>query len=232
MLDARTFLDGWTAGGSPHARLDRLLRRLDLATPVDQDSLGQDSLNQDSLGQRNQRLLALHDATGAGALEALAPCPACAAPNEFALPTDLLLALPRPEADAAVDVEGRRFRLPRMADLLSVDSRPLAERCLDGPAPAPAATVERAGRLFDQLDPAADVAVDLTCAGCGVAYRASLDVASHVAAAFDRLLARLYREIDLLAAAYGWNETAITALPAERRVRYVAMIQARREPAR
>jgi hypothetical protein len=222
MLNAQTFLEGWTASGPPHARLDRLLRRVNPVPP-----LGSESLDQDSLGQRNQRLLALHGATGAGPLEAVAPCPACAAPNEFALPAERLLTLPTPQADAAVEVDGRRFRLPRMADLLSPDPRPLSEQCLEGASSASDATVAQAGLLFDQLDPAADIELDLVCDGCGAAYRASLDVAGHVAAALDRLMARLYRDIDQIARAYGWNETAITALPAERRARYVAMIQAR-----
>jgi hypothetical protein len=54
-----------------------------------------------------------------------------------------------------------------------------------------------------------------------------VDLATFVARDLDRVVAALYREIDTIASAYGWNESTILALPAERRRRYVAMITAR-----
>jgi len=234
-MDMRLFFDGWRGGGPPHRRLDRMLRAL---APDDgaeapgrdtlgQDTLGQDTLGQDTLGMRNQRLLRLHADLGGGPLEAVAKCPACATVNEFALPGDLLLALPAPTPDAAAMIGGVRFRLPRMDDLLSDDPRPLAERCCEA-APAPSADdVARADAALGALDPAADPVFDLVCAACGDAHRAAVDIAGFVAAALDRLAARLLREVDMLASAYGWSERAIAALPAERRRRYVEMVAAR-----
>jgi hypothetical protein len=217
VLDAAALLEGWRAGGPPHARLDRLLRRLAPAAAIERDSLG----------ERNQRLLALYLELGRGPLEAVAPCPRCGERNEFSLPADRLLSELAPAPDAAVEVDGRRFRLPRMADLLTQNPKPLPERCLESGGAASPETVVEAGRRFDELDPAANVAIDLVCATCGMAYGAALDVADHVATAFDRALAQLYRDIDAIASTYGWSEREIAALPSERRGRYVAMISAR-----
>lgn len=212
MIDAAALISGWTETGTPHARLDRLLCA---ATPAA-------TLAADSLGQRNQRLLALHAALGLDAPEAVAACPACSALAEFRLPADDVLALPAPAADM-VEAAGQRFRLPRMADVLSPSPLPLAQRCHADGTPVPAAVAAAAARALDKLDPAADVVIDLACTACGTAFRAAVDIAALVADGLDRLVAGLYRDIDALARSYGWSEAAILALPAERRRRYVAL---------
>lgn len=221
-MDAMTLLDGWgtgaAAGGSAHARIDRLLRRIASTSELDGDTLG----------MRNQRILALHGALGGGALEAVAPCPHCIAVNEFTLPAQDLLALPIPDERARVEVAGQIFRVPRMADLLGGGDIPVAELCREAGAdqsPLTPDVIARAGSLLDALDPAANVVIDLVCSACTTVYRASVDIAGFVAAALDRAVARIFHEIDTIARAYGWSETAIAALPADRRRRYVAMIE-------
>lgn len=221
-MDNQILLDGWSAAGPPHQRLDRLLCAL-----ASTDGIVPEVLARDTLGMRNQRLLRLHARYGGGALEAVAKCPACETLNEFALPGDVLLALPAPPADAAATIGAARFRLPRMSDLLSDDPRPLVERCCETGSLPSAGSVAQAGDLLDALDPAANPVFDLACSACGTAYRAAVDVAGFVASALDRLIARLLREIDMIASAYGWSEPAILALPADRRRRYVDMIAAR-----
>lgn len=225
-MDMQLLLDGWRGGGPPHRRLDRMLRSIAADDGADEAALGRDTL-----GMRNQRLLRLHHQFGGGSLEAVARCPSCGTPNEFALPGHLLLALPEPERDVAT-VDGARFRLPRMDDLLDDDPRPLAERCCETDhRPAPA-SVARAGEVLNDLDPAANPVFDLTCSACGLACRAAADIAGFVAAAFDHIVGRLMRDIDSLASAYGWSEQSIAALPAERRRRYVEMVAARGGPLR
>jgi hypothetical protein len=221
-MDAMTLLDGWDTGaaGSAHARIDRLFRRITPAAELDADTLG----------MRNQRLLALHRGIGGSPLEAVAPCPHCGAVNEFTLPAHDLLALPVPDGRDRVEVAGQTFRVPRMADLLGGSDLPLAELCRD---PAPNQTpitpdvIAQAGALLDALDPVANVVIDLACSGCKALYRASVDIAGFVAAALDRAMARMFRDIDTIARAYGWNEAAIAALPPDRRRRYVTMIEQR-----
>jgi hypothetical protein len=218
-MDLQILLDGWRIGGPPHPRLDRLLRAL---APGDGDALGRDTL-----GMRNQRLLRLHARFGGGTLEAVATCPSCGTVDAFALPGAALLALPPPPADAAAQLGALRFRVPRMDDLLGDDPRPLVERCCAGAAALAPDAIAQAGDALDALDPVANPVFDLVCSACGTAYRAAVDIAAFVAEALDRCAARLLREIDMIAAAYGWSEAAIVALPAERRRRYVTMIAAR-----
>jgi hypothetical protein len=86
----------------------------------------------------------------------------------------------------------------------------------------PAAT-ERLGRAFERLDPAAAVVLSIACAGCGAGLAATVDVASLVAHEIDAVVEGLFRDVDVLAHAYGWSEAAILALPARRRQRYVAL---------
>jgi len=221
-MDAMTLLDGWATGaaatGSAHARIDRLLRRIAPAA----------ELACDTLGMRNQRILALHGMLGGGPLEAVAPCPHCEALNEFTLPAQDLLELPVPDERACIEVAGQIFRVPRMADLLGGADIPIAELCREPGAdqsPLSPEVIARAGTLLDALDPAANVVIDLACSACAAVYRASVDIAGFVAAALDRAVARIFHEIDTIARAYGWSELAIAALPADRRRRYVAMIE-------
>lgn len=216
MLDAATVLRHWTPAGPAHRRLDRLLRA---AEPTQR-------LDDDTLGMRNQRLLRLMGAQ-AGALDAAASCPACGGANEFALPAEAVLALPPPRAQT-VEAGGQVFRVPRMRDVLDETTTPLPERCrVAGEGPLAPDLVAEAGDKLEAVDPAADLAIDLVCADCGHAYRASIDIAAFAAAALDRRAARLYDEVDAIASAYGWSEDAILALPGDRRRRYVATIRAR-----
>lgn len=213
----------------PHRRLEPLLQA---ASP-------EADLASDTLGARNRRLLALHAALSAAPLEAGLRCAHCRTENEFAVPAAAILASPVPAPGARVTLrwQGRRlsFRLPRMADLDAAAAGPgdalarIVERCRigpDDPAPVPSALLDRLAARFEDLDPAGRIVIDLGCAECGGALRASVDIAEFVAAALDRIVAGLLREVHLLAQAYGWSEADILALPAGRRARYVAMILA------
>ncbi len=220
-----------TSRALPHRRLSGLLIACE----------GAEAIAADTLGTRNQRLLRLHRALVGGALEARVTCAHCAAESEFALPADAILAAPRPAPDAVARMRcgGRTVvvRMPRMADIESSSGADLRlaviERCRIGTGPAiPDEAVAKFGRRFEALDPAANIVVNIACSGCARPIAASVDVASFVARDLDRVLDGLIRDIDVIASSYGWSELEILALPPERRRRYVAMIVARRMPAR
>jgi hypothetical protein len=219
----------------PHQRLAAVL----VATE------GAEAIHADTLGGRNRRLLLLHRGLVGKAIEARVTCAHCAAESEFALPIDAILAVPAPDPDARVRVRcGRRmlsFRLPRMADIEVASSAAAAgdvrgavlERCrIGGDGAIPAGATERLGRKFEALDPAASIVVNIACSGCARSIAASVDLAAFVARDLDRMVDSLFRDIDLIASAYGWSEQAILALAPERRRRYVAMIAAARTPVR
>lgn len=218
----------------PHRRLTTLLGAIE----------GAGAIGGDTLGGRNRRLLLFHRALDGAPLVAHVKCAHCAVDNEFAIPADAILAdpVPDPEARIRIRIDGRTlgFRLPRMRDIEAARDEtgadlagPVLERCLtsgSGPIPAPAAP--RLERKFEALDPAANIVVTIACSGCAKPIAASVDPASFVARDLDRIVDLLLRDIDTIASAYGWDEAAILALPPERRRRYVAMIAARRAPAR
>jgi len=197
-----------------------------------------EAIGSDTLGARNRRLLALHAELSDAPIEARLRCPECGTDNAFEVPAAAILACPVPDPATRVRVRsaGRRltFRLPRMADLAAAAGAPddalglIVARCRTGrgAGPVSAAAVERLSARFEALDPAARILVDLACAECASPLRASVDLAEFVAAGVERLVDRLQREIHVVAGAYGWSESAILALPPERRRRYVAMIAA------
>ncbi len=221
--DLFELLDGWrTSGAEPVTH--RLAALLGLA-PAE--------LARDTLGQRNRRLIALLEAWVDRPVEAHVVCPACSASNEFILPLAAMKDLPEPLPGARVDYAGRTFRLPTMADIeaLGPDPLALARRCADDPAlelePHDLAVL---GASFDELDPLARLEIDSDCSICGQPISADVVLEDFVAAELTRTADLLLRDIDVIAAAYGWSEEAIAALPAARRARYVALIAGRRGP--
>lgn len=205
-----------------------------------------DALDRDTLGARNIRLLRLHAALTPAPLEARLRCARCATENLFTVPAAEIAACPVPDPADRVELRlGRRrlvFRLPDMGDLkaaagLSGDRAAphIAARCLvEGAAnePLAPALLARLADQWEKRDPAGSIDIDLECAECAAPLRARVDIAELVAAAVDRRVDRLYREIDVLARAYGWGEQEILALPVARRRRYLALIAARADAAR
>ena len=214
-----------------HRRLGSLLAGID----------GGDASRNETLGERNRRLLRLHRTLVGTPLEAHIKCARCGVDNEFTIPADSILAAPAAAPEAHVRIRTRggslTFRLPRMDDVEAASDatalrdvrRAVLERCLVAGA-VDAITdvaVERLGREFEARDPAANVLVTISCAGCPGTLAASVDLAAFIAADLDRMLAALYRDIDAIASTYGWDERTILSLPPSRRRRYVAMIAAR-----
>lgn len=216
-----TLLHSWTKGREPYGERLASLLAADSKEPVEEDTLG----------QRNCRLLRLHSSLGGGPLEATVACPKCATQNEFVVPAEAVLATPAAKPDARVILKvGRRrlaFRLPRMKDLEG-SREAIVERCrLEGEGAIGKAAIERLGRRFEALDPAANIVLRLNCSQCAAPIAASVDVATFVGRELDRLVDRLIGEIDIIASAYGWNESEILALPPRRRRLYADMILSR-----
>lgn len=144
-----------------------------------------------------------------------------------------------------------RFRLPDSRDLAAVTEcadvrqarRLLVERCVlavaggDGAptasAPSPAdrsvpaalspAVVSVLAERMNELDPQAEVLLDLRCPACGHAGRPVLDIAEYFWAELAVQAKRLLREVHALAHAYAWRETDILAMSAWRRRCYLEM---------
>jgi hypothetical protein len=124
-------------------------------------------------------------------------------------------ALPLPAEPATGGV-----RAPTTRDLVdagvSDDPRALlASRC----GVVDSATEEAAERLAG----AAGRAVVTTCPGCGGQVRCGLDPAQLLAEQVEVAAVRLLGEVAALAAAYGWTEPEVLALPPARRAAYLRL---------
>lgn len=220
-------LDGWQSGaGEPAQR--RFTALLD-GEPGE--------LASDSLGQRNRRLIALLTRWVDRPVEAHVVCPTCAGTNEFVLPLAAMTELPDPPPGARVDLAGHSFRLPTMEDIeeLGSDAAALARRCADdqklGLIPdLDSGQLAALGDKFDALDPLARLTTDFACTACDKEICAEVVLEDFVAAELTRTIDLLMRDIDVIAAAYGWSERDIATLPAERRARYVGLIAGDRGP--
>jgi hypothetical protein len=234
------------ATGNAHRRLAALLAALEGSDAHADGSPGIDTHGGDTLGDRNRRLLALHRDLIGTPLEARVACRRCGVDSEFLVPVEAIRDLPSHDREARVTVRlGRRpytFRLPRMADLEAAGAAAGArgirltviERCRlrgDG-GDIPELVAHRLAARFEALDPAANIVVNLACSGCAARLAVSVDVASFVAQSIDRLVESLLSDINTLAAAYGWDEARILALPPWRRRRYIELIVSARSSVR
>lgn len=90
------------------------------------------------------------------------------------------------------------------------------------PADVRAAVVER----MAEVDAQAEIALALTCPACGHAWTALFDIAAFLWGELDGWARPTLRDVHALASAYGWSEAAILGLGAQRRQRYLELVQA------
>jgi hypothetical protein len=189
-----------------------------------------------SIGRRDGELLALRERMFGRQIEAVVDCPTCGEALELSFDTG---ALERGEAAAdsqtlTADGIELRFRVPTTADLVAVADEPdvgrardaLLERCVLEP---PAAELSAAARedvvaRMAEVDPLANVELELACPACGELGRAVFDIASFVWAELDTAVRRALEDVHVLASAYGWREEDVLALSAERRRVYLELV--------
>jgi hypothetical protein len=240
-LSAAATIELWEAA----VRLAPLERALALAAAA--PSADAEELAGLPLGRRDARLLALHTALAGPLLDAIAPCPVCGEQAEFAVDADTLL---RQADDAAppapMEMDGYlvEWRPPDSRDLaaaaagsgVAAAEATLLSRCVTvtrerngevEPTRLPARVRDELSRAMAQADPLAEVLANVTCAACGTAFVADLDVGAFVWAEIETRARRLLREVDTLARAYGWTETEVLALGERRRAAYLALAQER-----
>jgi hypothetical protein len=199
------------------------------------------------LGRRNQALIELRCQFFGNQLAAWVACPRCDEKLEFAIDGRTLMGPANgPDQkganDAIVVVNGQSYRLPSSRDLVLAasenDPRRAALRilksCLTGSEQPDSAAdrpvwsdeeIERIGERMALADPLAEIRLTLHCPNCEQDWEETLDIVSFVWAEIDARARRLFVEIHTLASAYGWTETEVLALGADRRARYVEMVR-------
>jgi hypothetical protein len=207
---------------------------------------GRDDLAALAIGERDARLLAVFEHLFGTVLNAFVECPQCAERLEYSVATQDLILRSRPRVgEEGLTLESGewtlRLRLPSSVDLSAASRcadvasarQVLVERCVlqasHGDREWPvgslpdSAVAQAAARLAD-LDPRADLLIDLECASCGNRWQVMLDIESFLWVKIGALAKRLLREVHVLARAYGWREPDILALSATRRHFYLEMV--------
>lgn len=113
------------------------------------------------------------------------------------------------------------------AELRLLEACVLEARRDDEPVPMAALTDEDRTALADalkELDPHAEILLDLSCAACGHAFREPFDVASCVIEEMDNHGARLLEQVAALARGYGWREADVLAMSPQRRRAYLELL--------
>jgi len=121
-----------------------------------------------------------------------------------------------------------RFRIPTVADLLEAtsDAPPadtLSVRCIDAPELS-SALARRLDRALARLAPRLDDLLGGSCPACGQQVTMRFDPLVYTLAELHSAFSGLYLETHAIAAAYGWPEHEILALPRSRRRRYASII--------
>jgi hypothetical protein len=197
------------------------------------------------LGGRQSRLLALHQETFGSRLELAAGCTACGEPLEVELRIEDLTAGADEEAPAAAEIADGDLRLVvrplNGADLMAAASctgagearRLLARRALlaasrggvaIGAGDLSAGELELLSRSLAEIDPRAEMLLDLACPACGHRWQALLDAAECLWSEIDAAARRLLREVHALARGYGWREADILSMSARRRRGYLEIL--------
>ena len=238
-------------GAPPARRVTRLLSRC--VRRIGGAPVGEETVRALTVGDREALLLHLRRLTLGEAMPCVLACPEpeCGEKLDLELRVGDLLLPPYAEARASwetvVVVDGRRygvrFRLPAggdqeaAADRLDRDGagaatalllRHCVESVEDEAGRAvedwPAAVARELPARMAELDPQAEISLDLTCPACDRRFSALFDTASYFLGELAGDPARLFRQVHSLALHYHWSEPEILALTPQRRRMYLNLL--------
>lgn len=221
-LSDAAVIELWEQGRTRHP-LDRALLLYGAAVP----QLPRETLADRPIGERDAAVLELRNATFGARVDGWGHCPACAARFEFEFDGQALRAAAVPANDASfVGDDGAHWRLPTTRDLAALAhctdaaqaALELARRCS---ADAREPDLARFEARVAELDPAADLLIELDCAACGHRWPLAFDPVSYCWEELEVRAQRLLDEVHGLARAYGWSEHAVLALSPARRAAYL-----------
>jgi hypothetical protein len=231
MMSAATLLQIWEYGLRARP-VDRSVQLLSFALPdVDQETIACIDL-----GSRDWHLLRLRLAMFGPTIAACTECPECGERLEFEFNATELGECCPSDAPVLTSIDGRRFRLPNVGDLVAiagidngdVAARQLFERCsLDGPVhdTDPTAAFEEVDERLEALAADRGVSVELSCAACGRQSRHALDPGEFLWGEIVNQATSLLDDIHRLACAYKWPERDILAMSAARRAAYLSRVE-------
>ena len=197
-----------------------------------------------TIGDREALLLHLHRISFGSRIECVLACPHCAEKLDLELAVEALLlppyASPQPEYSADLQGYNVRFRLPTgddqvaIAGLASADldaaEQALLRRCLldvsfqGQPAELPVSLIPVLADRMSELDPQAELDIQMTCPACASVFSSLLDMSQFLGAELANRSRPIDHEIHALALAYHWSEAEILGLSIRRRQIYLQLL--------
>lgn len=238
--------------GQHRSAVERALLMLSAAHP----DMSWQQLSALSVGQRDAKLLSLRERIFGSVVDVFTTCPNCQQELELSLTTtNLLISAPDdiPESDSGISTVigdmAVRFRLPDSTDLQAVNRcedvetarKLLIDRCIvdiQGDAEQLQRAFEKDGKSYtaefeaalagqmSELDPQAEIRLNLKCAECDHHWQSLFDIAAFFWTELETHAKRLLNEIHILARVYHWHERDILALTPMRRRWYLEMVTA------
>ena len=231
-LSVTELLDVWDHGQA-QPPVQRALILLAAACP----DMPPDALAALSIGRRDAHLLTLREWTFGRHMAGTAMCPSCGGRLELALDVETIrmASEPDPPAQRMLDINGYRvqFHLPSSEDVGALAQtedplsarRQLLDRCIEhGGSPLPDSVLDAVAQRMAELDPQADVQLALQCPSCSHTWHDPFDIATFFWGEINAWGVRILREVHTLAAVYGWSESDILAMNAQRRQVYLDMV--------
>lgn len=205
-----------------------------------------------SIGRRDAQLLTLREVLFGSRLSGLTACPQCGRQLELGFEaTELRVDAGQTPPEMLVVSNGGylvQFRLPNSQDLAAITergnadcdarglTRVLLSRCLvqvrrngkrqklDAAHELPPAVLDAIAAEMEKADPQANIELALNCSDCGHRWLSAFDIVSFLWNEVDNWARRLLSDVCLLASAFGWRESDILAMSAQRRQLYLQMI--------
>jgi len=207
-----------------------------------------------SVGDRDALLLQLRRLTFGDRIPAVLACPTanCGAKMDLDLSVKALLVSPNGKARAVHSSRVKsggadyeiQFRLPtgadqvRVSELARKDLAAASEQLLRGcirtvktngaqaraGVRIPSSVTEAMGHRMAELDPQAEILLELKCPTCGQDFRALFDITEFLFKELRPNREQLYREVHALALYYHWSERDILNMSRTRRQIYLRML--------
>jgi hypothetical protein len=134
----------------------------------------------------------------------------------FRLPTggdqEETVSVVRTDLDAAVDL-----LVNRCVERVTIENGRIAEV-------HPRSIVDHLSRVMFELDPQAEMKLDLACPYCNQSCSAFLDASTFFSQEVTAASKHLFKEVHVLAYYYHWSENEILGMTTTRRHRYLALL--------
>jgi hypothetical protein len=239
-LNAVDMLNVWEQGLN-RSLLQKTLILLVAAFP----EMGPDTVAELSIGSRDACLLLVRERLFGSRLVNNAVCPQCAGRIEWEQDiSDIVVETSTLSASYPFTLERDNyrlsFRLPNSIDMdelegssASVALQQLLRRCILSAEYAgtfcdidqlPESVIQALSQRIEELDPQAEIRINLTCPECSHRWEVFFDISSFLWAEINEWAERMLQTVHKLARAYGWTEREILNLSPVRRQLYLGMV--------